>query len=219
MTRCLPGPIMKAAPISGGNPFGDFFVGLGTIGGVGFADAIPHPDYQSGDILYVLNGSSLLGWSLVHSVPAANFAMFVRVATGTSADNIPSSSGGFIRQIVATRNNASFSKSGSGVMNSYGTGGLNTIPVPANNFNIVLGDASFIMYAGIKTGMTSAVDILPGDVDMEITGTRILSSIISFVGIGFQAANANIPQANTAYSVVEVGTPFTNTFRQQINIL
>lgn len=180
--------------VASSNPFGDFFVGVGSLGRLNFDAAIPHASVLSGDILYALSkATSLAGWFVVQSVPVNGFTCFGRVATGTSADEIAASlCGNFGTQIWAVRPNASFSTTGSkSVVTSVGTS-VN-LQVPANP---LLGFepgtfARMMFYAAEKSGLGAALTI---DTGGNFTQTaEIVDNTFKFVAIF--GMNFHVPSA------------------------
>ena len=196
-------------------PFSGFFIGFGNVGWGGGDICIPHPDTQVGDFLFVGNTSSTLsGYTVLQAVPILTFTPFIRTATLTAQDNIASGIGGVIRQIYTVRSpGGGFTNAGFSV-SSFNTPLQTTLPVPAQSAGAE--DHAIIRYQGWRN-LTTATSFAKGAVDMEVEGTRIATPFLAFVGYKFQTVSASVTQENTIYSVVESGTPMSNTFRHGIN--
>lgn len=219
MSLCGAGPVLKNPPANGGgNPFGDFYVGVGNLGFVGGPITEPHGDYQAGDILFCTQHSqSLLGYSALTG-NALGWNMFIRVATGTAADNVASFVGGLCRQIYAFRNNASYSRNGSTGPCSVNFTSRTNMPYPACDA-IFSEDADIVFYAGQKF-IDDPVFVSEGDGDFVKTAERIGGSFLCIIGIAFNLSNPqDILEGDFSYGTSDDAAVDSMVFRNGVNIL
>ena len=185
----------------------------------GGAECIPHPDTQVGDFLFVGNTTgALANYTLIQSVGLFNFTPFIRTATLTAADNIASGTSGILRQIYTVRSpGGGFTNAGFAVA-SMPIAAQIPFPMPAQP--AAAEDHAIIRYQGWKNlDLGTSISVDEGAVDMTVTGSRFGDRINAIMGYKFQAVSASVPEADLNYSIEDSITPWSNTFRHQINTI